>query len=64
MMTVAQAAKRLGIAPRVVRYRIQRGLLPAELVAPRLYLIPIEAVEIAAGVGKLPSGRKAKPRTD
>lgn len=44
-MTVTQAAAALGIDVATVRRHIERGLMRAEKINPRLYLIPDEEIE-------------------
>ena len=57
-LTVSQAAELLGISPRGVRQRIDRGEMQAVRVNPRLLMIPREEVERWQGRGKLKSGPK------
>jgi excisionase family DNA binding protein len=59
-VTVAQAAEELGLTPDGVRDRIQRGLMHAVRVNPRLLMIPREEVERWKGKGKLKTGPKPK----
>ena len=59
-LTVTQAATELGITPDGVRDRIQRGLMHAERVNPRLWMIPREEVERWRGKGKLKPGPKRR----
>jgi excisionase family DNA binding protein len=61
-VTVAQAAAELGISPRGVRQRIERGELTAEQVNPRLLMIPKSEIERWRGVGRLKPGPKVGSR--
>ncbi len=44
-MSVTEVAKELGIVPRVVRYAIQRGALPAFALHARSYVVSRADVE-------------------
>lgn len=59
-MTVGQAAAELGMSPRGVRERIERGEMQAELVTPRLLLIPRAEVERWKALGRPKRGPKGK----
>lgn len=56
--TVRQAAEALGITPRGVRQRIDRGVMHAVLVHPRLLMIARADVERARQQGRLRPGPK------
>ena len=58
---VADAAVELGVTPRRVRQLIARGVLRAELLSPRLYLVERESVERHKRARRLPGrpGRRA-----
>ena len=45
MVTVAEAARELGVSVRAVQNRIRTGEMTAEKVTPRLYLVPWSEVE-------------------
>lgn len=62
-VTVAQAAKALGLTPDGVRDRIRRGDIEAVRVNPRLLMIPRAEVEKWRGRGKLKTGPKPKRGT-
>jgi len=45
-VTVAKAARELGITKAAVNSAIRRGTLDSELVNPRLHLVPRQAIEV------------------
>jgi excisionase family DNA binding protein len=57
-VTVAQAASQIGVSPRAIRQRIERGELKAEQVNPRLLMIPKSEIERWRGIGRLKPGPK------
>jgi excisionase family DNA binding protein len=63
-MTVIQAARTLGLSPAGIRRRIERGEMKAELISPRLYLIPAEEVERWQQLGKLKPGPRPGSQKD
>ena len=64
MVTVAEAARELGVSIRAVQNRIRSGEMNAEKVTPRLYLIPRGEVERWKPIGKRPGGRPPKRRAE
>ena len=61
-MTVTQAAEVLGLSPAGVRRRIERGEMKANLISPRLWVIPVEEVERWKQLGKLRPGPRPGSR--
>lgn len=61
-VTVAEAAKLLGVSTDTVQRRVASGELPAERVTARLYLIPRAALE-SAQRGPKKAGRKRRDGT-
>ena len=64
LMTVAEAARELGLSIRGVLNRLERGQMRGERVHPRLWLIPREEVERWRMLGRQRPGRKAKDDRD
>ena len=62
LLTIAEAAQTLGLTPRAVLNRIERGEMQGERVNPRLWLIPRGEVERWKGRGKLRPGPKPGSR--
>ena len=60
LLTVAEAARELGLTARAVLNRIERGELKAERVHARLWLIPRSEVERLRGTGKFKPGPKPR----
>jgi excisionase family DNA binding protein len=60
-MTVAQAAKVLGLSLATVRRHVQEGRMKGERVGARVWLIPEEEIERWKGIGKLKRGPKPRP---
>jgi excisionase family DNA binding protein len=58
-LTVAQAARELGLSVRAVQYRLREGLLRGTNYGGRIWFIPREAVEEAKRRGRLKPGRKS-----
>ena len=52
-LTVVDAAEAMGITPRALRWRIERGDVRAERVNPRLWLVPADEVARWRELGKL-----------
>jgi excisionase family DNA binding protein len=63
-LTVAQAADVLGLSDRTVRNRIERGVMQAVRMNPRLLLIARSEVERWQGRGKMKPGPKPRQRTE
>lgn len=59
LLTVAQAAARLGIAPATVRQQIIAGRIAARKLSPKVLLVERSEVERYAASDRRP-GRKAK----
>ena len=59
-LTVAEAASRLSVSERMVRFLIEHGDLPASRVGSRSWLIPVEAVELRAA-HRAGRGRRLTP---
>ena len=59
-MTVAQAAEALGMSPRGIRERIDRGEIQAIRVNRRLLMIPLAEVDRWRGRGRLKPGPKPR----
>lgn len=59
---MTQAAAELGLTDRGVRHRIERGEMAAELINPRLLLIPRVEVERWKERGRVRPGRKRRPQ--
>lgn len=57
-MTVREVAAVLGVDGSTVRRRLERGEWEGVQVTPRLWLIPVTAVERAKGEGKRKRGPK------
>ena len=55
-MTVMQAAEALGLSPAGIRRRIERGEMKANLVSPKLWLIPTDEVERWRTIGRRKPG--------
>lgn len=56
VMTIAEAAKAMGVTTQGVHDRISRGWISSIKVSDRLLMIPKADVERFRGLGKLPSG--------
>lgn len=56
VMTVAEAAKAMGITTQAVYVRIERGWITPIRITDRLLMIPKADVERFRGLGKLPTG--------
>jgi excisionase family DNA binding protein len=63
-ITISEAAAELGIPPRTLAYRLERGLMRGERVNARLWLVPRSEVEQWRGVGRLRPGRRPNPRPE
>jgi excisionase family DNA binding protein len=63
-MSVAGAAKALGVAGRTIRARIAAGQMHAEQVNPRLWMIPLAEVERWRAIGRLKRGPSPKRATE
>ncbi len=61
-LTVADAARELGIGRSAFHARLQRGEIQAIRASPRLLLIPRKEVERWRGKGKLKPGPKPRRR--
>jgi excisionase family DNA binding protein len=59
-LTVTQAAALLGVPPRTVAYRLQRGLMRGAKINSRLWLIPRGEVEAWRSHPPLPRGRRTR----
>lgn len=62
-VTVAEAARLLGIQESGLRKRLRRGDLHGEHVGARLWLIPRAEIKRARDLGRLKPGRKSRDRT-
>lgn len=63
-VSVADAARLLGVSGRTIRTRIEQGAMKAEAVNPRLWLIPFEEIERWKGMGSPPRGRPRREKED
>ncbi len=59
LLTVSEAAVQLGISPRALGYRLQRGTMHGVKVNPRLWLLP--HAEVAAWQARGSDGARRKP---
>jgi excisionase family DNA binding protein len=59
-LTVAEAAKELGLSARAVHKRIAEGVMRAERFGSLVWMIPAEEVDRWRGRGKLRPGPKPK----
>ena len=57
-LTATQAAALLGVPPRTVAYRLQRGYMRGVKMTTRLWLIPRSEVEAWKDHPPLPRGRR------
>ncbi len=62
-MTITEAAAELGLTPRAVQLRIQKGEMRAEKIGPIL-VIPKSEVERWRPVGKRKGGRPPKSKAE
>jgi excisionase family DNA binding protein len=58
MLTVADAARELGMSARAILNRIQRGEMQAQRMGARLWVVPRVEVERWREVGRLKPGPK------
>ena len=58
MVTVAEAARILGMSVRGIAHRLELGQMRGVKVNPRLWLIPAEEIERWKQMGKQRPGRK------
>ncbi len=61
-LTIAEAARALGLPIRTLQYRLLHGLMRGERVNPRLWLIPRAEVDTWKNRGRLQRGRKPRSR--
>jgi excisionase family DNA binding protein len=59
-MTLADAARELGLDPSTLRYRLKRGDMRGEKVGPRTWLIPRDEIERWRHIGRQKPGRKPR----
>jgi excisionase family DNA binding protein len=57
-MTVAEAARALGVSERAIHKRIAGGLMRAERFGAHVWQIPVEEVERWRSIGRLKPGPK------
>ena len=62
-MTVAEAARALGLSERAVHKRITTGPMQAERFGALVWQIPVEEVERAKAAGRLKPGPKRRDET-
>jgi excisionase family DNA binding protein len=63
-MTVAEAAKALGLSENGIRDRIYRGEMQADRLGPRLFAIPVSEIERWRAIGRVrPGPKQAKPKS-
>ena len=60
LLTVVEAAQALGLSPRGVLARLERGAMQGHRVNQRLWLVPRAEVERWQQTGRLKPGRKPK----
>ncbi len=60
-MSVREAAQEIGISERALQRRIRTGIVRAQRVGARVWVIPLSEVDRLRGSGRLKPG--PKPRT-
>ena len=63
MVTIAEAARELGVTPRTVQHRISTGEMAADKITPRFYMIPRAELDRWKAIGKRKGGRPRKEPT-
>lgn len=65
-LTTGEAAKLLGVSPRMIQSLIHRGHLSCKIYTVKRYLVPRSEIEKRAREGGLPPGRPRKrpPKED
>lgn len=63
LVTIAEAARILGLNVATVRHRLAVGTMKGQKVAPRLWLIPRSEVERAAREGRIKPGPRPREGT-
>lgn len=66
MVTVAEAARELGLSVEAVHKRLRAGVMRGERISPRLWLVPRAEVERWRVLGRrkpgpVPGGKRAAP---
>ena len=62
MLTIAEAARELGVAPRTIQHRIATGEMAADKITTRFYMIPRAELERWRVIGKRKGGRPPKAK--
>ena len=60
LVTVSEAAQMLGLTPRGILNRLERGDMRGYRVTARLWLVPLSEVERWQAIGRLKPGRKQR----